>query len=64
MSVRKMRVFLCAMLALAMVLSIGASAQTYTDEEIAAIALSAQRALDIQAVENLMSRHVLVSLLW
>jgi len=59
-----MRVFLCAMLALAMVLSIGASAQTYTDEEIAAIALSAQRALDIQAVENLMSRHVLVSLLW
>lgn len=56
---KKMKLLLCALLVAAMVLSIGASAQTYTDEEIAAIALSAQRALDIQAVENLMSRHVL-----
>ena len=56
---KKMRMFLCAMIAIAMALSICASAQTYTDEDIAAIASNAQRALDIQAVENLMSRHVL-----
>lgn len=56
---KKMRVFLCAMIAIAMALSNCANAQTYTDEDIAAIASNAQRALDIQAVENLMSLHVL-----
>lgn len=53
------RIVLSLICAFALVVSIGASAQTYTDEEFAAIALNAQRALDIQAVENLMSRHVL-----
>ena len=56
---KRMKLLLCVMIVIGMALSIGASAQTYTDEDIAAIALSAQRALDIQAVENLMSRHVL-----
>ena len=56
---KRMKLLLCVMIVIGMALSIGASAQTYTNEDIAAIALSAQRALDIQAVENLMSRHVL-----
>ena len=43
----------------ALVLSLGISALAYTDEEIAKIASDAQRALDIQAVENIMNRHVM-----
>ena len=43
----------------AMIASLGIGALAYTDEEIAQIALDAQRALDIQAVENVMNLHVM-----
>ena len=55
-----MKRFLVCLLLLAMLstATIG-TAEAYTDEEIAQTVMNAQRALDIQTVENLMSRHVL-----
>ena len=52
------RIMLPLTLAAALCITPGMNAMAYTDEEIEQIALDAQRALDIQAVENLMSRHV------
>ena len=43
----------------ALIASLGAGALAYTDAEIAEIASTAQRALDVQAVENIMNRHVM-----
>jgi len=44
---------------IALIASLGVGALAYTDEEIAEIASNAQRALDVQAVENIMNRHVM-----
>lgn len=53
------RLLACLLLLVMLGMAAVGNAESYTDEEIAQIALNAQRALDIQAVENLMSRHVL-----
>ena len=53
------KTILCLVCAVAMIASLSVGAFAYTDEEIAQIALDAQRALDIQAVENIMNRHVM-----
>ena len=53
------RLLICLLLLAMLGMATVGNAEGYTDEEIAQIALNAQRALDIQAVENLMSRHVL-----
>ncbi len=53
------RIILSLACVIALVASLGISALAYTDEEIEQIAMDAQRALDIQAVENIMNRHVM-----
>ena len=45
--------------AFALILSLGAGALAVTDEDLARVEALAQRAVDIQAVENIMSRHVM-----
>ena len=54
-----LKIILSLVCVIALVASLGVGALAYTDEEIAQIALDAQRALDIQAVENIMNRHVM-----
>ena len=56
---KSLKVILSLACVIALVASLGIGALAYTDEEIAQIALDAQRALDIQAVENIMNRHVM-----
>ena len=56
---KSLKVILSLVCVIAMVASLGVGALAYTDEEIAQIASDAQRALDIQAVENIMNRHVM-----
>ena len=56
---RTWKTILCLACVFALVASLGIGALAYTDEEIAQIAMDAQRALDIQAVENIMNRHVM-----
>ena len=56
---KTVKVILSLVCAFAMIAAVGVNALAYTDEEIAQIALDVQRALDIQAVENIMSRHVM-----
>ena len=53
------KVILSLLCVLALMVSVGAGVLAYTDEDIAKIASDAQRALDIQAVENIMNRHVM-----
>ncbi len=56
---RTLKTILSLVCVFALVASLGVGAFAYTDEEIAQIAMDAQRALDIQAVENIMNRHVM-----
>ena len=56
---RTMKIILSVVCVIAMLASLGVGALAYTDEEIAEIAMTAQRALDVQAVENIMNRHVM-----
>ncbi len=56
---KSLNVILSLVCVIALVASLGINAFAYTDEEIARIALDAQRALDVQAVENIMNRHVM-----
>ncbi len=56
---KTLKTILSLVCVLALVASLGVGALAYTDEEIEKIALDAQRALDIQAVENIMNRHVM-----
>ncbi len=56
---KSLKVILSLVCVFALCASLGIGALAYTDEEIAKIASDAQRALDIQAVENIMNRHVL-----
>lgn len=56
---KTLKVILSLACVVALVASLGISALAVTDEEFAEFASIAQRALDVQAVENIMSRHVL-----
>lgn len=56
---KSLKVILSLVCVFALCASLGIGALAYTDEEIAKIASDAQRALDIQAVENVMNRHVM-----
>ncbi len=56
---RTMKIILSLACVVALIASLGVGALAYTDQEIAQIASNAQRALDVQAVENIMNRHVM-----
>lgn len=56
---KTLKVILSLACVIAMVASLGVSAFAVSDEEFEQLKLDTQRALDIQAVENVMNRHVL-----
>jgi len=56
---KTLKVILSLACVVALVASLGIGALAVTDEEFEQLKLDTQRALDIQAVENIMNRHVL-----
>ena len=56
---KTLKVILSLACVVALVASLGVGALAVTDEEFEQLKLDTQRALDIQAVENIMNRHVL-----
>ena len=56
---KTLKVILSLACIVALVASLGVGAFAYTDADIEQLMLDTQRALDIQAVENIMNRHVL-----